>query len=87
MPAILRLPDTRPLKPYIILPRPNVIDKWLLENHVDTVLNVFADSYHAALLGDVPSDHVSCTLQLSTVLVIYYLEFYLIMHLILFAEV
>jgi hypothetical protein len=35
----------------------------------------------------VPSDHVSCTLQLSTILVIYYLKFYLIMHLILFAEV
>jgi hypothetical protein len=87
MPAILRLPDVRPLRPYIILPRPNVIDKWLFENHIDTVLNVFADSYHASLTGDVPSDHVSCTLQLSTILVIYYLEFYLIMHLILFAEV
>ena len=75
MPAILRLPDIRIHKPYIILPRPNVIDKWLLENHVDTVNNVFADSYRASLIGDVPSDHVSCTLQLSTILVIYYLEF------------
>jgi hypothetical protein len=71
----------------MILPRPNAIDKWLLENHVDTVSNVFDDFYHASLIGDVPSDHVSCTLQLSTILVIYYLGFYLIMHLILFAEV
>ena len=62
---ILRLPDL-PLRPhpYTILPLPNAIDQWLLANNVDTVNNVFN---HSLNVGDIPSDHVLCTLQLSAV--------------------
>ena len=60
---ILRLPDLRPRRPYMILPRPNAIDQWLLANHIDIVNNVF--NHPCWHLGDIPSDQVLCTLQLS----------------------
>ena len=61
--TILRLPDVRVQTPYTILPRPNAIDQWLLANHIDNTNNEFNRPY----MGDIPSDHVSCTLQLQVV--------------------
>jgi len=71
VPPTLRLPDLRLRKPYTILPRPNAIDQWLLANDVDTANNICNCS--STRMGDVPSDQVSCTLQLSTKMVKYYL--------------
>lgn len=71
-PQILRLPEVQLRTPYIILPPPNAIDQWLLANHIDVLNNVFEHSH--SHMGDVPSDQVSCTLQLSAAIVNYYLE-------------
>lgn len=76
----LRLPDIRLRTPYMILPRPNAIDQWLLANHIDTLNNVLDHS--RSHMEDVPSDQVSCTLQLTAVLVNYYFEVCSIMRLI-----
>ena len=67
--TILRLPDLHLRSPYTILPSPNAIDQWLLANHVDTVNNEFNHPYW--YMGDIPSDHVLCTLQLSVIKVRY----------------
>jgi hypothetical protein len=67
MPPILRLPDVRVQTPYTKLPRPNAIDQWLLANDFDPSNDVCNHSY--AQMGDVPSDQVSCTLQLSAKIV------------------
>lgn len=69
---ILRLPDLRLRTPYHILPRPNAIDQWFLANRIDISNKVFNQSH--SYMGDVPSDQMSCTLQLSAIIVNYYLE-------------
>ena len=64
----------------MILPRPNAIDQWLLANHID-VSNGVSEHSHSHM-GDVPSDQVSCTLQLTAAIVNYYFEASLIICLI-----
>lgn len=56
---ILRLPDLRLRSPYTILPLPNAVDTWLRDSGVD----MWKKPVH---LGDLPSDQVVCTVQLST---------------------
>jgi len=72
IPEILQLPDLRLRKPYTILPRPNAIDQWLLANHIDFMNDIFNNPYW--YMGDIPSDQVLCTLQLSAIKVKYHSE-------------
>ena len=51
---ILCLPDLRLRNPYTILPQPNAIDQWLSGNNINSHSN----------MGDIPSDHVLCMVQL-----------------------
>jgi len=67
VPQILRLPDLRLRKPYTILPEPNSIDSWLVANDVDTQNDAF--NHPVCLAGDLASDQVLCTLQLSAIVV------------------
>jgi hypothetical protein len=69
---ILDLPDLRLRTPYTVLPRPNAIDKWLSGNYVTSPGNVFALGYR--YMGDLLSDQVLCTLQLSTTVVRYFVH-------------
>lgn len=53
--------------PYTILPRPNVIDKWLFLNRLDAWKNTLIPGF--LYLTDTPSDQVLVTVQLSRSLV------------------
>ena len=61
---ILTLPDLRLRTPYTMLPQPNAIDQWLSKTHINSYTN----------MGDLPSDHVLCTVQLVTFMVRYWLD-------------
>jgi hypothetical protein len=52
---------------YTVLPQPNVIDKWILNNQGDAWTNNLLHGY--LFLSDTPNDQVLCTLQLSVMLV------------------
>ena len=56
--------------PYTVLPRPNVIDKWILSNQGDAWTNNLLHGY--LFLSDTPNDQVLCTLQLSVTLVCFH---------------
>jgi hypothetical protein len=62
---VLRLPDLRLRNPYTLLPQPNAIDEWLGGNNIDSF----------ASMGDIPSDHVLCTVQIVTTPVGFILRF------------
>jgi hypothetical protein len=71
---ILKLPDLSlwAQLPYTLLPLPNVIDQWLLTNHIDTAHSNNIPNRLYSCMGDLLSDQVLCTLQLSAVEVGYY---------------
>jgi hypothetical protein len=65
--AYLILPSPSFIRPYTVLPRPNVVDIWLRANRDDAWTNPLIPGY--LFLTDTASDQVLCTIQLSRVLV------------------
>lgn len=57
------LPHLRPAKHLVVLPLPEALDDWLNGNYFTLFKDVVSPTYFQ--MGDVPSDQVLCTAQLS----------------------